>query len=138
MVENRVNGSFSLPKIWDADSGQWEKFEGHQGHSGLITIHTALTSAVATLFTVTSGKKGYITFLHVAATATGIKEYAFKTTGTAGSTYITGCLATRGKTGDKITLGNGKDPIMELAEGVFRGNMQTGAAHFATLSYYEV
>lgn len=138
MVEKRVEGSFSLPKRYNPDTGKWDRYDGHEGHAGLITIHTALTSAVATLFTVTSGKKGYITFLHVSATATGVKKFAFKTTGTAGSTYLAGYLATRGGSNDRMTLGNGKNPIMELAAGVFRGNMETAAAHWTTISYYEV
>ena len=141
MVKSRVKGSYSLPKRWNKDTGEWEKYEGHDGHSGLVTIHTALTSAVATLFTVTTGKRGYITFLHVSsghtATSANGKKFAFKTTGTAGSTYLVGYLTTHGQTNDRMTLGNGGNPIMELAAGVFRGNMETAASHWVTISYYE-
>lgn len=141
MVKSKVRGSYSLPKRYNRDTGEWEKYEGHDGHSGLITIHTALTSAVATLFTVTSGKKGYITFLHISsghtATSANGKKFAFKTTGTAGSTYLVGYLTTKGQTNDRMTLGNGNNPIMELGAGVFRANMETAAGHWVTISYYE-
>ena len=126
-----AEGITILPQYYDESTGKLHMWEGRSSLDGYTTTDEVdcANAAATTIATVTTGFKGYITFLSMTNTHTGTQTLTLVDgAGTKKTTYI----------GSQETVTwIGENPFMIIDAGVFSG--QAGTADFikTTMTYFE-
>ena len=134
-LSNRESSSKGLPQIWNDDIGQWENFDGHAGHSGLITVRATSTDSTAwtTIMTVTEGSEAYVVHLFLYGTGhAAVQRVQFREDG------ATAIFDWPVSPDAGVHLSGGNPPLLEIDEGTFQF-AQTAAVGtlYVICTYYE-
>jgi hypothetical protein len=130
-IKDRITALFSLPKIYNENTGEWEKNDGHHGHSGLKKAQADVTAAGVDLMTVTTGKEAYITALVLYNSNVAAQTFELlENTSTRAMLVELAAGETAYITGDEI-------PLLPLDAGDCKGVAGTGNHIHTTIVYYE-
>ena len=126
-----AEGIANLPYYYDEGTGKLHKWEGRPALDGYITTDEidCANAAATTIATITTGFKGYITFLSMTNTHTATQTLILVDGGGTKKTIYIGSQET-------VTW-FGENPFMVLDAGVFSG--QAGTADFieTSMTYFE-
>lgn len=129
MADPIMTGQNHFLTLSNSDWSGEEVYDGHAGHVGLIPVYKQCTAAAPTIMTITSSKKGYVTFAHMYNNSAAAQTFTLDDAGT--STIILMIGAHEG-----VTWIAGKEPLFEVT-GVVTGDAGTGNFIEVFLSYYE-
>jgi len=119
------------PQLYSGDQKGYVPYDGHAGYAGLTTVQVDCTTAADTLATITASYKGYITFLSLYNSNAAAQTFELLE-----NTSTRKLFMTIGA-GETVALVASKEPLMEVAAGLLKGDAGTGNHIVLTMSYYE-
>lgn len=124
-------GGLNEPRIYNLDQKKYIEYDGHSGYASIITAKANCTTAADTIATITADYKGYVTFMSLYNSNAAAQTFELL------ENTSTRLLFMNIGAGETVIINADKEPLFEIAEGLLKGDAETGNHIVVTITYYE-